>query len=91
MSFECKVNLLITDIPIGVPIPFVFEPSMQIPSWNMKLKDYVESMFIFADYLFKRGVLFFFLDDLHVLKEISSFACYQDEVGGRLFPAIGEQ
>ncbi len=62
VSFEGKVNLLIVDIPIGIPIPLVFEPSMQIPSWNTKLKDYVESMFIFADcFLLKwGGVILFF-------------------------------
>ncbi len=63
------------DIPIGIPIPFVFEPSMEIPSQNTKLKNYVKVMFIFVDYfLLKRcGALLFFLDDLHVFKEISSF------------------
>lgn len=74
MSSKSNVNLLIANIPIGIPIPFVFEPSMQIPSWNTKLENDVESMFIFADYfLLEWGGVFFFLDDLHVLKEISSF------------------
>jgi len=69
------VDLLVVDILRGILVPFVLEPPSHILSWNTRLEDYVELVFNFAShFLFKRGVIIFlFIDDLHVLKEVSSF------------------
>jgi hypothetical protein len=66
VSHEGKINLLLVNILGGVPIPFVFDPASMIPIWNRPLKDYVETIFLFAKhFLSKRGgIILFYLDDI---------------------------
>jgi hypothetical protein len=56
-------------------MPFVLVPLLEIPVWNMLVEDYVVSIFNFVDkFLTTNGViLFFHLNDLHVLREIRSY------------------
>ncbi|KAG0614198.1 hypothetical protein M758_6G158200 [Ceratodon purpureus] len=51
MEFSPKhpgIDLIIADAPEGLPVPVISE--QEVPSWNVREKDYVENLFYFASY-----------------------------------------
>ncbi|KAG0632178.1 hypothetical protein M758_1G310400 [Ceratodon purpureus] len=51
MEFSPKhpgIDLIIADAPEGLPVPVISEH--EVPSWNVREKDYVENLFYFASY-----------------------------------------
>ena len=51
MEFKPKhpgIDLIIADAPDGLPIPIISE--FEVPSWNVRDKDYVENLFYFGSY-----------------------------------------
>jgi hypothetical protein len=42
------VDLIIVDIPKGLPIPIVSTPANVVPAWNQSVESFLEHMFVFA-------------------------------------------
>ena len=66
------VDLMIMDIPEGLPIPLVSNPASSVPEWNKLPKRFVETVFEFASGLVHdNGVLLLFHpDDLQMKADI---------------------
>ena len=59
-SLRGATDLVIADLPEGLPVPTVLVPSLVIPPWNEKNEDYLQELFDFAyEILHDNGVLFF--------------------------------
>ena len=51
MEFKPKhpgIDLIIADAPDGLPVPIISEH--EVPSWNVREKDYFENLFYFGSY-----------------------------------------
>ena len=66
------VDLMILDIPEGLPVPMVSDPASSVPEWNKLPERFVETIFEFASGLVHdNGVLLLFhLDDLQMKADI---------------------
>ena len=66
---------MILDVPEGLPIPMVSDPSSSVSEWNKLPKRFVEIVFEFASGLVhNNGVLLFFhLDDLQMKANIRGY------------------
>ncbi len=72
-----------------VPIPFILASLAKFSVWNRLVEDYVVSVFDFTNkFLLSDGaILFFHLNDIHVLKEIKSYLesySFQIQMNGQL-------
>ena len=63
---SARVDLMIMEIPEGLPIPMVSSPTSSVLEWNKHGDDYLETVFDFASRLVhdNRVLLFFYPDDL---------------------------
>jgi hypothetical protein len=70
------VDLMIVDIPEGLPVPMVSSPPTSIPEWNLDDKNFLAMVFDFGSSLVhENGVLLFFhKDDLKLRVDIRGFA-----------------
>lgn len=61
-----NMDLVIADIPNNLSIPYVFDPTLFIPSWNQSVDNFINIIiFLFDKFLFENGVvLLFHVDDL---------------------------
>ena len=78
------VDLVIADIPEGLPVPGISTPSSSIPSWNAKSDKFLLVLFSFCmQYLHDDGVLLIFHpEDPKWTKELSTyFFNYNFKVG----------
>ena len=78
------VNLIIADIPEGLPVPRISTPSSFIPSWNTKSDKFLLVFFSFCmQYLHDDGVLLIFHpEDPKWTKKLSTyFFNYNFKVG----------
>jgi hypothetical protein len=58
------VDLMIMDIPEGLPVPMVNSPTSSIPEWNKRGDDFLQTVFDFASGLVHdNGVLLLFHPD----------------------------
>ena len=66
------VDLMILDVPKGLPVPIVSDPTSSVLEWNKLLERFVETVFEFASGLVHdNGVLLLFhLDDLQMKADI---------------------
>jgi hypothetical protein len=73
-STTSKPTFLIIEVPLDLPIPFVYIPPTTIPSRNYHINNYVYGIFGFVNkYMEKNGTIHIFHDDdPHVFKEIKS-------------------
>jgi len=70
-----KANLIIVEVLGNLLVSHVLDLVSTIPKWNVRMDNYVISIFGFADkYLTKDGSIFFYYDDhFRVLKDIKSY------------------
>jgi hypothetical protein len=70
------VDLMIVDIPEGLPVPMVSSPSTFVPEWNSDDKNFLAMVFDFGSSLVHdNGVLLLFhKDDLKLRADIRGFA-----------------
>jgi hypothetical protein len=68
------VDLMIVDIPKGLPVPMVSSPSTSDPEWNSNDKNFLAMVFDFGSSLVHdNGVLLFFhKDDLKLKADIEA-------------------
>ena len=60
-SLHGAADLVIANLPEGLPVPTILVPSSIIPTWNEKSEYYLQELFDFADEnLHDNGVLLFF-------------------------------
>jgi hypothetical protein len=66
------VDLMIMDIPEGLPVPMVSSPASSVPEWNKRGDDFLQMVFDFASGLVHdNGVLLLFHpDDLQIRADI---------------------
>jgi hypothetical protein len=66
------VDLVIVDIPNGLPIPELSSPQSFVPKWNKRKKGFLEVLFDFANsHLHDKGaIILFFSDDLDVKADL---------------------
>ena len=66
------VDLMIMDVPEGLPVPMVSDPASSVPEWNKLPERFVETVFEFASGLVHdNGVLLLFHpDDLQMKADI---------------------
>lgn len=69
------MSLVLVDVPKDLPMPFVSTFPTNIHVWNRLVEDHVVPIFNFANtFLASDGaILLFYLNNLHVLKEIRSY------------------
>ena len=69
---SAKVDLMIMDVPEGLPVPMVSNPTSSVPEWNKLPKRFVETVFEFASGLVHDSgiLLFFHPDDLQMKADI---------------------
>jgi hypothetical protein len=69
------IDLMIVDIPEGLPIPMVSNPLTSIPEWNSVDKNFLPMVFDFGSSLVHdNGVLLlFYKDDLKLRVDIRGF------------------
>jgi hypothetical protein len=74
MNFGGKVQLVISDVPRNLHVPFISKNLDDIPTWNRKVDEYIAKIFdFFWMFLAFDGVVsLFHLDDLKVMKEVKS-------------------
>jgi hypothetical protein len=70
------VDLMIVDIPEGLPIPMVSSPPTSIPGWNSANPNFLLLLFDFGSSLIHDNgtLLLFFKDDLKIRADIRGFA-----------------
>jgi hypothetical protein len=70
------VDLMIVDIPEGLPIPMVSSPPTFVPEWNSNDKNFLAMVFDFGgSFVHDNGVLLLFhKDDLKLRADIRGFA-----------------
>ena len=49
-----SVDLLIADIPEGLPVPGLYDPNHVISSWNIKNVDFIQSIFFILQRIYAR-------------------------------------
>ena len=76
MCGHTGIDLLIADIPEGLPVPNVSSPSTAIPDWNALPSGFVESIFIFAETFLHddAALLLFHCDDPNIHNEVVEWA-----------------
>jgi hypothetical protein len=58
------MDLIIAEVPRNLPVPHVLDLVSSIPNWNVRVDNYVVSIFGFADkYLVRMDSSFFFYDN----------------------------
>jgi hypothetical protein len=69
------VDLMIVDIPEGLPVPMVSSPPTSIPGWNSAHKNFLLLVFDFGSSLVhdNGALLFFHKDDLKLRADIRGF------------------
>jgi hypothetical protein len=69
------MDLIIVEVLGNLPIMLVLDHVSNIPKWNVRVENYVVSIFGFVDkYLARIGSTLLFYDhDFHVLKDIKSY------------------
>jgi hypothetical protein len=75
-SLRGAIDLVIANLPEGLPVPTVSVPSSVLPTWNEKSDDYLQELFDFADeILHDNGVLqlFFYLITESSLRTLRGF------------------
>jgi hypothetical protein len=67
-----EVDLMIVDIPKGLPVPMVSSPPTSIPEWNSADKNFLTMVFEFGSSLVHDNgmLLFFHKDDLKLRADI---------------------
>ncbi len=75
VNLDGKVQLVIVDIPKNLHVPMVSTKPSNIPPWNRKVDEYIVAIFDFVQKFLASSnfVLLFHLDDLKVMKEVSSY------------------
>jgi hypothetical protein len=70
------VDLMIVDIPEGLPVPMVSSPPTSIPTWNSADKNFLPLVFDFGSLLVhdNGALLLFHKDDLKFRADIRGFA-----------------
>jgi hypothetical protein len=70
------VDLMIVDIPEGLPVPMVSSPPTSVPEWNSDDKNFLAMVFDFGSSLIHdNGVfLFFHKDDLKLRADIRGYS-----------------
>lgn len=70
------VDLMIMDIPEGLPVPMVSSPSRAVPVWNSADESFLPILFALRSILVHDGGVFllFHKDDLKLRASIRSFA-----------------
>jgi hypothetical protein len=71
-----RVDLMIVDIPEGLPVPMVSSPPTFVPEWNSEDKNFLAMVFdIGSSLVHDNGVLLFFhKDNLKFRADIRGFA-----------------
>lgn len=66
------MDIVIVVIPSPLLMPYVFDSTFFIPSWNQSADNFIDSIILFSNkFLSENGaMLLFHADDLRVLKEI---------------------
>ena len=69
------MDLMILDVPEGLPVPMVSDPTSFVPEWNKLPERFVETVFEFASGLVHDNdvLLLFHLDDLQMKANIRGF------------------
>jgi len=44
------VDLILADLPEGLPVPGISNPPSSVPAWNIESKDWFQAIFDFADH-----------------------------------------
>jgi hypothetical protein len=70
------VDLMIVDIPEGLPVPMVSSPPTSVRGWNSTDKNFLPMVFDFGSSLVhdNGALLFFHKDDLKLRADIRGFA-----------------
>jgi hypothetical protein len=70
------LDLIIVDIPENLPVPGISNPTSAIPTWNVRLKKYVDTVFEFADNFLhdNAALLLFHANDRELQLEIEEYA-----------------
>ena len=71
-----RVDLMIVDIPEGLPVPTVSSPRISIPKWNSDDKNFMAMVFdIGSSFVHDNGVLLLFhKDDLKLRGDIRGYS-----------------
>jgi hypothetical protein len=94
-SMRGAADLVIADLPEGLPVPNVSVPSSVVPTWNVKSEDYLQELFEFADEILHDSgalLLFFpfdngdFLEDIETFFDSFGFAIYKEWMGVNYLP-----
>ena len=94
-SVRGHADLVIADLPDGLPVPNVSVPSSAVPTWNLKSESYLQELFDFADeILHDNGALLLFypfdngeyLDDIETFFEAFGFAICKEWMGVNYLP-----
>ena len=48
-SSQACVDLILVDMPEGLPVPGISDPATTVPEWNQCSKEWLEPVFDFAD------------------------------------------
>ena len=74
-SLRGAADLVIVDLPEGLPVPTVSVPSSVVPTWNEKSEDYLQELFDFADEILYDNVscYFFPFDNGEFFEDIKRF------------------
>jgi hypothetical protein len=69
------IDLMIVDIPEGLPVPMVSSPRTSIPDWNSKDKNFLSMVFDFGSFLIHDNgtLLLFHKDDLKLRADIKGY------------------
>jgi hypothetical protein len=49
VNAKATLNLIIVDLPKGVPVPIVSSPTNVVPPWNHCSESFLEVVFVFAE------------------------------------------
>ena len=75
-SVRGHADLVIADLPDGLPVPNVSVPSSLVPTWNLRPENYLHELFDFADEILDDNgalLLFYPFDNGEVLDDIETF------------------
>ncbi len=69
------MNLISVEVPRNLHVLHVLDPISNIPMWNVRMDNYIVSIFGFVDkYLARDGFVLLFYDvDFHVMRDIKSY------------------
>jgi hypothetical protein len=76
LGTDAGVDLMIVDIPEGLPVPMVSSPPTSVPDWNLEHKSFLSMVFdIGGSLVHDNGVLLFFhKDDLKLRADIRAYS-----------------